>query len=127
MKLKVTNYNALVFRVTTTSVNMDYQIALKDYDSNSWKEIMSATDSSTWTGGQFWNMTDRWEDFYQTQSLASHGNLFLAIDRIAFETRLFPINPNLPEAFTTFLGNETSTQLLVGDLTTGLAGWIKSD
>jgi hypothetical protein len=118
-KLKVISYNASVFRVTTTSVNFDYGITLMKWNTTSWNDTKHATDNDTWSQGRFWDMTEQWEDFYRTQSLVSHGNLFLAIDRIAYNIQNIPNPDNVTLAtlsmnLTDYLGDGIQTSLPVG-------------
>jgi hypothetical protein len=126
-QLKVVSYNASVFRVTTPSSELTYVVNLINYNSTSWVDIMSDTDSSTWTGGEFWNMTDQWEEFYQTQSLVSHGDLYLAIDQISLGTQRFPMDSSHTKDIMRFLTSEAVCRSLVADMTTGLPGWMKVD
>jgi hypothetical protein len=128
-KLKVISYNASVFRVTTTSVNFDYGITLMKWNTTSWNDTKHATDNDTWSQGRFWDMTEQWEDFYRTQSLVSHGNLFLAIDRIAYNIQNIPNPDNVTLAtlsmnLTDYLGDGIQTSLPVEKVVTESTGWI---
>ncbi|KAH6865333.1 hypothetical protein BKA58DRAFT_321608 [Alternaria rosae] len=89
-------YNASIFKVITSRKNYDFRTL--DVSSEAWKQISDATDNSTWTHGEYWNLpADRWDEPYTKEHVSVHGDLYLAIDRVSIDLSSPPLDLNFSQ------------------------------
>lgn len=80
-----------------------------DIASEAWRDISIATDNSTWSQGEFWNLTDSgWVQPYSQVHVSVYGDLYLAIDRIAIDLARFPLGTDFSRLNTTDVETQTS-------------------
>ncbi|CAN9415574.1 unnamed protein product [Alternaria alternata] len=97
--------------------------------SQSWNDIKNATDTGNWNSGEFWDMSDQWEAFYQKEPSQRlfHGDLYLAIDQVSLDTTQFPLNTNVSMTIAGYLANTTTGDVSgVKELSMGVSGWIRA-
>ncbi|KAI4659480.1 uncharacterized protein J4E78_005908 [Alternaria triticimaculans] len=121
-------YNAAVFKVVTTR---EYKIFTLDVMSNEWMHIKATTDVGTNGSEKYWNVSNgRWNDVYDTKYSSTYGDLYLGVDRVAFDTTqdLSNLNLNLTGALSHSLTlNVTGGQDIVRDLIKDSSAWIRFD
>ncbi|KAI4929197.1 hypothetical protein J4E86_011725 [Alternaria arbusti] len=117
-------YNASIFKVVTSS---EYQIFTVDVASDEWNRINSTTDVGKSTNGSYSNLGGgKWTTVYDNEYISVHGDLYLAIDRVAFDTTQAAINPEAINITSTYLDyNVTGNQRTLRDLTSESASWIR--
>jgi len=118
------SYNASIFKVVTSS---EYQIFTVDVASDEWNRINSTTDVGKSTNGSYSNLGGgKWTTVYDNEYISVHGDLYLAIDRVAFDTTQAAINPEAINITSTYLDyNVTGNQRTLRDLTSESASWIR--
>jgi len=67
----------------------------------------------------------QWKNTYDTKFVSDHGDLFLAIDRIAFNTSQLPTSPNISDYLPLYI--EKGNQATIQNLTTESSDWIRYD
>lgn len=79
------------------------------------------------TNGEYWNLgSGKWASVYDNEYISVHGDLYLAIDRVAFDTAQTPTNPEAINITSQYLDyNVTGNQSTLRDLTTESASWIR--
>jgi hypothetical protein len=124
--LTLISYNASVFKVITSSPN-DYTIFTMDVTSDGWKRVNSTTDVGSWTGGNNWNLTNgRWTDVYNSEYLSLHGDLYLGVDRVAFDTTQNLTNLDLEDTVSKYLSlNISGDRTYIRKLTMESSVWIR--
>jgi len=117
------SYNASIFKVVTSS---EYRIFTVDVASDEWNRINSTTDVGKLTNGSYSNLGGgKWTTVYDNEYISVHGDLYLAIDRVAFDTTQAAINPEAINITSTYLDyNVTGNQSTLRDLTSESASWI---
>lgn len=77
-------------------------------------------------GRIFDNLTNaQWKQAYNTEFVSDHGDLFLVIDRIAFNTSNLPTLPNISDYLPVYL--EKGDQTIIQNLTVESPDWIRYD
>ena len=118
------SYNASIFKVVTSS---EYRIFTVDVASDQWNRINSTTDVGKLTNGSYSNLSGgKWTTVYDNEYISVHGDLYLAIDQVAFDTTQAAINPEAINITSTYLDyNVTGDQRTLRDLTSESASWIR--
>jgi hypothetical protein len=118
--LPTNSYNASVFKIVTSN---GFNVLSIPVQSDDWNRLNSSVDTKDFSGG-FWNMTNtEWSSVYSQQYMSSsHGDLYLAIDRVAFDTSQTITNTYMSE----YVGmNLTGGQEVVKSLAVESFDWIR--
>ncbi|KAI4931106.1 hypothetical protein J4E85_003695 [Alternaria conjuncta] len=116
-------YNAAVFKVAT---NSEYNIFTLDITSDEWRHISATTDAGQ-TPGSYWNVSKgRWNKVYDNKYSSTYGDLYLGVDRVAFDTTQSLSDLNTTGALSHYLGlNVTGNQGMIRELTKESPVWIR--
>ncbi|KAF1849177.1 uncharacterized protein K460DRAFT_330888 [Cucurbitaria berberidis CBS 394.84] len=76
-------YNASVFKVVTS---VDFNAFTLAAGSDKWEQIRSITDNDTFSGTYSRLTNDQWSNVYNREHVSGHGDLYLTIDLLAFDT-----------------------------------------
>jgi hypothetical protein len=122
--LNFISYNASVFKVITSS---EYRILAMGVTTDDWKRVNSTTDVGNWTGGNNWSLTNGgWIDVYNSEYVSLHGDLYLGIDRLAFDTTQNLTNQDLEATINKYLSLDVSgNQTYIQKLTMESSVWIR--
>jgi hypothetical protein len=83
------SYNAAVFQIATFN---EYNIIAIDSGSEQWLQLNSSSDISN-PSRTHWNLSNsNWMQTYDTKYVSEHGDLYLAVDRVAFDTSTPPFS-----------------------------------
>jgi len=102
-----------------------YRILTVDVATPEWAEIYDATDKGSRNDGIYWNMSSgRWNDAYN-KFLSVHGDLYLGVDLVSFNTSHDLSGSNLTETISNYLAfNATGEQDCVRYLTRESQVWL---
>ncbi|KAL1603665.1 hypothetical protein SLS60_005253 [Paraconiothyrium brasiliense] len=115
-------YNAAVFQIATYS---EYNITVIDHGSHAFDTLVILS-NTTEPGNTFRNLSNaQWKQTYDTKFVADHGDLFLAIDRIAFSTSNLPTAPYTDDFLPLYI--KKGSQEIIRNLTIESADWIRYD
>lgn len=115
--LTSTSYNAAVFQIATYN---EYNITMINYESQAYNDLNNTA------GGTFRNLSNaQWKQVYDTKFVSGYGDLFLAIDRIAFSSSNLPTSPNINDYLPLYI--EKGNQAIIQNLTIESSDWIRYD
>ncbi|KAF1974112.1 hypothetical protein BU23DRAFT_462333 [Bimuria novae-zelandiae CBS 107.79] len=113
-------YNAAVFQIATYN---EHNITIIEHGSHAYDTLVVLSDD-TQPGQTFRNLSNaQWKQIYGTKFVADHGDLFLSIDRMAFNTSNLPTAPNTDHFLPLYI--EKSNQEIIHNLTIESADWIR--
>lgn len=122
--LSALSYNAAIFKVVTSN---EYNVQFIDVTSPAYRQMANKTDffdGDKLISRDYWNLTNSaWNDIYNRRYMSMNGDIYLAIDRVAFDTR-----DALSGSASDFVSlNATSTAKLLKDLTAESSVWLRHE
>jgi hypothetical protein len=83
-KLIKPSYNAAIFKIIAVN---DYQIIPIDVYSDKYERMHFNDSSRNWTRNEYLNLSNsQWRQNYDSRYVSQYGDLYLAIDQVAFDT-----------------------------------------
>lgn len=110
-----------MFQIATYN---EYNITLFDFRSHTYETLVRLS-NETLPDHSFQNMSNsQWIQAYNTEFVSDHGDLFLAIDRLAFDTSSLS---SIPSNISFFLpiNIEKGNQKIISNLTAESSEWIR--